>query len=132
MTLDPHSPLRLQDALDGRLTAADRLAVGEHLVGCEPCRRTLHALRWTKVRMAGAGAVLPIPGRLETEVREALAQPAGRTGCDEAAAGRERKPSVTRVLAAVPRVVEQAQVAGRSTHARQRQFRPRPCRSSPS
>jgi anti-sigma factor RsiW len=73
MTLDPHSPLRLQDALDGRLAAADRLAVGEHLVGCEPCRRTLHALRWTRVRMAGAGAVLPIPARLETEIREALA-----------------------------------------------------------
>lgn len=74
MTPDLHSPLRLQDALDGRLSAAERLAVGEHLVACESCRRTLHALRWTKVRMAGAGAVLPIPARLETELREVLAR----------------------------------------------------------
>jgi len=72
MTQDPHSPLRLLEALDGRLTPEQRLAVGEHVLGCERCRRTLHALRWTKVRMAGAGAALPVPGQLEKDLRQAL------------------------------------------------------------
>jgi anti-sigma factor RsiW len=72
MTPESHSPLRLLLALDSRLTPADRLAVDEHVLGCERCRRALHALRWTKVRMAGAGAALPIPGHLEDELRQAL------------------------------------------------------------
>jgi anti-sigma factor RsiW len=72
MSQDPHSPLHLLGALDGRLTPEERLEVAEHVLGCEKCRRLLHALRWTKVRMAGAGAALPVPGLLEQEVREAL------------------------------------------------------------
>jgi len=72
MTEDPHSPLRLQEALDGRLTPEGRLAVAEHVLVCERCRRTLHALRWTRVRLAGAGAALPTPDHLERDLRQAL------------------------------------------------------------
>lgn len=60
-TLDPgavpHPPLSaLQDALDHRLAGTARLRVDEHLAACACCRRQMHALRWTTLRVAGVAA----------------------------------------------------------------------------
>ena len=64
--------LVLQDALDRRLPAEDRLEVERHLASCGPCRRRLHALRWTLVRLADAGSHLPMPDALAGEIRRIL------------------------------------------------------------
>jgi anti-sigma factor RsiW len=63
----------LQDALDGRLPAAERAAVDAHLAECERCRRREQALRWTKVRLAGAADALPVPADLTGQLARALA-----------------------------------------------------------
>lgn len=68
-----HPPLGLlQDALDLRLAGSARVEVDEHLAACEVCRRRLHALRWTKVRLAGVGSSLAMPPGLEAEIRRLL------------------------------------------------------------
>lgn len=67
-----HSLTRLQDALDGRLPAAERAAVAAHLETCEPCRRRERALRWTKVRLAGCADALPVPADLSQQLARAL------------------------------------------------------------
>ncbi|MCC7180094.1 MAG: zf-HC2 domain-containing protein [Acidobacteria bacterium] len=70
--MSDHSLTRLQDALDGRLPAAERAVVAAHLEVCEPCRRRERALRWTKVRLAGAADALPVPGDLAQQLARAL------------------------------------------------------------
>ena len=65
--------LVLQDALDRRLAAEARGEVERHLATCGPCRRRLHALRWTLVRLADAGSHLPMPDTLAGEIRRILA-----------------------------------------------------------
>ena len=68
-----HPPLGiLQDALDLRLAGPARIEVDEHLAACDVCRRRLHALRWTKVRLAGVGSSLVMPPWLEAEIRRLL------------------------------------------------------------
>jgi hypothetical protein len=64
--------LVLQDALDRRLPAEARVEVDRHLAACGPCRRRLHALRWTLVRLADAGSHLPMPDALAGEIRRIL------------------------------------------------------------
>lgn len=76
-----HPPLGiLQDALDLRLAGSARLEVDAHLAACEICRRQLHALRWTKVRLAGVGSSLVMPSELETEIRRLLDPQGQRPG----------------------------------------------------
>lgn len=74
--MTPHTPdlLRLQDALDGRLSEFDRAAVAHHLAACEACRRQSAALRWTKLRLAGASG-MAVPASLADEVTAALTRP---------------------------------------------------------
>ncbi|MCC7123263.1 MAG: zf-HC2 domain-containing protein [Acidobacteria bacterium] len=67
-----HSLLTLQDALDGRLDAADRAALDAHLATCEACRRQSQALRWTRLRLAGASAGVDVPPTLDGELRRLL------------------------------------------------------------
>jgi len=43
------------------VTAADRAAFEQHLVGCEPCQQEIRSLREATVRLAGAVAVQPPP-----------------------------------------------------------------------
>lgn len=62
----------LQDVLDLELEGPDRLAVDEHLTTCGECRRSLHALRWTKVRLAGVGHGASLPAALDAEIRRSV------------------------------------------------------------
>jgi anti-sigma factor RsiW len=69
-----HSLERLQDALDGRLTPAERAAVEAHLAECQRCRRRERALRWTRVRLAGAADALLVPADLPLQLARAVAE----------------------------------------------------------
>jgi len=71
MSLHDHDLLRLQDALDGRLSEFEQAAVARHLVSCEACRRRSQALRWTTLRLAGA-AGMSVPPTLADDVASAL------------------------------------------------------------
>jgi anti-sigma factor RsiW len=71
MSLADHDLLRLQDALDGRLTEFDRAVVEHHLLSCEACRRRSQALRWTMLRLAGA-AGMAVPPTLADDLAPAL------------------------------------------------------------
>jgi anti-sigma factor RsiW len=63
----------LQDAVDNRLSAADRAALDAHLAGCEACRRELDALEWVKQQTGGpARAAVDVPGDLEAGIRGVL------------------------------------------------------------
>ncbi len=66
-----HPREELQDALDRRLDPARLAEVESHLAGCEPCRRELEALRWTKERTRSAIA-LELPTDLEARLSRAL------------------------------------------------------------
>ncbi len=69
---DGHSLLTLQDALDGRLDPAGRAALDAHLTTCESCRRQSQALRWTRLRLAGASAGVDVPPALDGDLRRLL------------------------------------------------------------
>jgi anti-sigma factor RsiW len=80
------SLLILQEALDHRLEGGERIAVDEHLAGCEACRRQIHALRWTTIRLAGVGAGVTIPPALQVELRRLLSAPPDSPGSTPAPA----------------------------------------------
>jgi hypothetical protein len=66
-----HPREALQDAIDGRLTAAEREALDAPLADCARCRRELQAMRLIKLQLARARSS-ELPAELESQLRRAL------------------------------------------------------------
>ncbi|HUF47304.1 MAG TPA: anti-sigma factor [Vicinamibacterales bacterium] len=71
---DRHPTDLLNAALDGRLDAEDRAALNDHLAGCEPCRRELAALEWTRAQLTTAVDVADLPPDFTDRVKSTLDQ----------------------------------------------------------
>ncbi len=67
-----HPTDALQDAIDGRLDPDQRAALEAHLATCEPCRRQMAALTWTKTQLATGARTVDVSDDLEARVRRAL------------------------------------------------------------
>ena len=64
---------RLHELLDGRLSAADRLALEEHLRTCDRCQRELERIRSTRdVVRRSLGQPADVPASLRERVRSAI------------------------------------------------------------
>lgn len=73
----PHPPLLvLQAALDRRLSEDHRVEVDAHVAACGTCRRHVHILRWTRVRLGGLTSAVAVPPMLDAELHRALAEAA--------------------------------------------------------
>ena len=87
-----HPGEELQDALDRRLDPARLAEVEAHVAGCDPCRRELESLRWTKELTRSVSAA-DFPSDLEARLRRALDEE------DRARAGAPARSSRLRALA---------------------------------
>lgn len=73
MTEGSHHPHEaLQELIDGRLDAEARAQVQGHVAGCEPCRREMEILQWTKQTTRRVFASEGAPESLETLRRRSL------------------------------------------------------------
>ena len=67
-----HLKEKLQELLDGRLSAQDQLLADDHLKLCSKCSDELNALRWTKELSRRSYALEPPPANLEEKLLAAL------------------------------------------------------------
>lgn len=75
----------LQDAVDGRLGAAERASVERHVAECAECRRELEALKLVKQKIgASARTSIDAPRSLEGDIRRALDEEDKRAPAPEA------------------------------------------------
>ncbi len=70
--LAPHPIDAIQEALDVRLSAAQRSDLDAHLATCARCRREFATLAWTKTQTAGMRVAVAIPAQLDAPLIRAL------------------------------------------------------------
>jgi hypothetical protein len=71
-----HATRLISDALDRRLTWAERCRLGLHLLLCEPCLRFRRAARWVHRAVASAPADAHLPDEARERIRLALGRAA--------------------------------------------------------
>lgn len=71
-----HVSRLLSDGLDRSLSWFERLCLGVHLLGCEPCCRFRRALRWLHRALPAAPAALKLPPEARQRIGRALEQAA--------------------------------------------------------
>jgi len=66
----------ISEGLDRSLSWFERLCLGVHLLGCEPCCRFRRAVRWLHRALPSAPDGLELPPEARQRIRRALEQAA--------------------------------------------------------
>jgi hypothetical protein len=69
-----HTTRLLSDRLDRSLSWFESLSLGVHLLGCRPCRRFAHAIRWLHGALAAAPSDVQLPSEARERIQLALDQ----------------------------------------------------------
>jgi hypothetical protein len=67
----------ISEELDRRLSWAERLRLGAHLLLCTPCSRFRRAVNWLHRALASPPADVRLPAEARERIRRALEQAAG-------------------------------------------------------
>jgi len=71
-----HTSRLISDRLERSLSLFERLCLGVHLLGCEPCCRLGRALRWLHRNLPSAPCEARLPASASERIRLALEEAA--------------------------------------------------------